>query len=95
MAAGVIGLVFAGRCSAMAAAAPSRDARPGSGTHHHAGVSPGFVHELSGNLAPGSAALVVLVRELSLEKVLACIHQPGHVMSTRSTPGSRHSSTRR
>ncbi|MET9342640.1 DUF1269 domain-containing protein [Nonomuraea sp. NPDC003804] len=41
-----------------------------------------FVNELSANLPPGSAALIVLVRDMTPEKVLPLIQQRGHVIRT-------------
>ena len=41
-----------------------------------------FVYELWDSMAPGNAALIVLVRELTLEQVLPHLHQPGHVVHT-------------
>lgn len=47
-----------------------------------AGVAEDFVKELSENLQPGRAALIFLVRELDLAKVLPRIKEHGHVIQT-------------
>jgi uncharacterized membrane protein len=46
------------------------------------GIPETFVYELWDSLAPGTAALIVLVRELSPAEVLPHLHQPGHVVHT-------------
>jgi uncharacterized membrane protein len=46
------------------------------------GVAQSFVDELGKNLTPGSAALIVLVREMDTEEVIPRIEEPGHVIQT-------------
>ena len=46
------------------------------------GIPERFVYELWDSLAPGNAALVVLVRELTPEQLLPHLHEPGHVVHT-------------
>jgi uncharacterized membrane protein len=46
------------------------------------GISTKFVYELWDSLAPGNAALIVLVRGLNPEQVLPHLHEPGHVVHT-------------
>ena len=43
-------------------------------------ISPSFVNDLWEALTPGSAVMIVLVREMSPEKVLPQIHEPGTVV---------------
>jgi uncharacterized membrane protein len=47
-----------------------------------AGVAEDFVKELSENLEPGRAALILLARELDPEKVLPRIKEHGHLIQT-------------
>ena len=78
---GLIGLILLGPLLGMAvggAAAGAARKRQFS----DAGISEKFVYELWDSLAPGNAALVVLVRELTPEQVLPHLHQPGHVVHT-------------
>ena len=46
------------------------------------GVAQNFVRELADNLTPGSAALILLVREMDPEQVLPHIQEHGHVIQT-------------
>lgn len=78
---GLIGLVFLAPLFGMAAGAAAGGAMWKS-TFGDEGVTHGFVTELSENLTPGSAALIFLVREMDLEKILPQIHEPGHVIRT-------------
>jgi uncharacterized membrane protein len=47
-----------------------------------AGIDDSFVTELRDSLTPGTAALVALVREMNLEKVLPHIEEHGHLIQT-------------
>jgi uncharacterized membrane protein len=47
-----------------------------------AGVAESFVDELRESLTPGSAALVLLVREMAPDKVLPQIREHGRVIQT-------------
>ena len=51
-------------------------------TFGDAGVAESFVDELRESLTPGSAALVLLVREMTPEKVLPQIREHGRVIQT-------------
>ena len=46
------------------------------------GVAESFVNELRESLMPGSAALVLLVREVALDEILPRIQEQGHVIRT-------------
>ncbi|WP_113698630.1 DUF1269 domain-containing protein [Nonomuraea lactucae] len=54
-----------------------------------AGAAHNFVNELSANLTPGSAALILLVRDMTLERVLPQIQQHGHVIRTTLSEGAK------
>ena len=51
-----------------------------------AGVAEGFVEELSEPLVPGGAAMIMLVREMDFEGILARIEVHGHVIRTTLSP---------
>jgi uncharacterized membrane protein len=78
---GLIGLIFLAPLLGMAAGALAGGAAWKS-TFGEAGVAESFVDDLRKSLAPGSAALVLLVREMSPDKVLPQIHEPGRVIQT-------------
>jgi uncharacterized membrane protein len=50
------------------------------------GVAEGFVEELSENLPPGGAAMIMLVRDLDVEAALPRIEVGGHVIRTTLNP---------
>jgi uncharacterized membrane protein len=78
---GLIGLVFLAPLFGMAAGALAGGAA-WKGVVGDLGVDQGFVKELSENMPPGSAALILLVRTLDPDKVLPNIREPGHVIQT-------------
>lgn len=55
-------------------------ARGAEGTFGDDVISASFVNDLSGSLTSGSSALIVLVREITPEKVLPHILEPGTVL---------------
>ena len=73
---GLIGLVFLAPLLGMAVGALA------GGAVWKAGVAESFVDELRESLTPGSAALVLLVREMTPEKVLPQIREHGRVIQT-------------
>ena len=56
-------------------------------------MTEGFVEELSEHLDPGGAAMIMLVREMDLERLLARIEVQGHVIRTTLSRTSRPSLT--
>ena len=78
---GLIGLIFLAPLLGMAAGALAGGAAWKS-TFGEAGVAESFVDDLRRGLAPGSAALVLLVREMSPDKVLPQIREHGRVIQT-------------
>jgi uncharacterized membrane protein len=81
MTGGLIGLVFLAPLFGMAVGAVAGGAIWKS-MFGDVGVAESFVNELGENLAPGSAALILLVRDMDPEKVLPHVHEPGHVIRT-------------
>jgi uncharacterized membrane protein len=78
---GLIGLVFLAPLLGMAVGALAGGAVWKS-TFGEAGVAESFVDGLRESLTPGSAALVLLVREMAPEKVLPQIREHGRVIQT-------------
>jgi uncharacterized membrane protein len=78
---GAIGLIFLAPLLGMALGAVAGGAA-WKGVTGDSGVAQNFIDELREHLIPGSAALVLLVRELAPEKVLPHIREPGHVIQT-------------
>ena len=78
---GLIGLVFLAPLFGMAVGAAGAGAMWNS-MFGDVGVAQSFVKELSEKLTPGSAALILLVREIDPEQVLPRIEEPGHVIRT-------------
>ena len=81
MTGGLIGLVFLAPLFGMAVGALGAGAAWKS-MFGDAGVAQDFVHELSRHLEPGGGALLILVREMDLEQVVARIEERGHVVQT-------------
>jgi uncharacterized membrane protein len=81
MAGGLIGLVFLAPLFGMAVGALGARAAWKS-MFGDVGVTEGFVKELSEHLAPGGAAMIMLVREMDVDKALGQIEVPGHVIRT-------------
>jgi uncharacterized membrane protein len=82
---GLIGLVFLAPLLGMAAGAIGGGAMWKS-MFGDVGVAQKFVNELSANLTPGSAALIVLVREMDPAQVLPHVEEHGHVIQTSLNP---------
>jgi uncharacterized membrane protein len=78
---GLIGLIFLAPLLGMAVGALAGGAAWKS-TFGEAGVAESFVDELRESLTPGSAALVLLVREMAPDKVLPQIREHGRVIQT-------------
>jgi uncharacterized membrane protein len=78
---GLIGLVLLAPLLGMAAGAAA-----GAAAWKHAvpdaGIAESFVTDLRQSLAPGSAALVLLVRKMTSEEVIPLIKERGHVIQT-------------
>jgi uncharacterized membrane protein len=76
---GLIGLIFLMPLFGMAIGAASGAA---AGALTDAGVDDKFMKELGEQLTPGSAAVIALVRRVTMDKVLEGIQIPGHVIQT-------------
>ena len=76
---GLIGLIFLMPLFGMAIGAASGAA---AGALTDAGVDDKFMKELGEQLTPGSAAVIALVRRVTMDKVLEGIQIPGRVIQT-------------
>ena len=76
---GLIGLIFLMPLFGMAIGAASGAA---AGAMSDSGVDDKFMKELGTKLQPGGAAVIVLVRKVNAEKVLAEVKIPGEVIQT-------------
>ena len=76
---GLIGLIFLMPLFGMAIGAASGAA---AGAMSDAGVDDKFMKEMGTKLQPGGAAVIVLLRNVNAEKVLAEVKIPGEVMQT-------------
>jgi uncharacterized membrane protein len=76
---GLIGLIFLMPLFGMAIGAASGAA---AGALTDAGVDDKFMKELGEQLTPGSAAVIALVRRVTMDKVLEKIQIPGHIIQT-------------
>jgi uncharacterized membrane protein len=76
---GLIGLIFFMPLLGMAIGAASGAA---AGALSDAGVDDKFMKQLGDELTPGSAAVIALVRQVTLDKVLSQIQIPGRVIQT-------------
>ena len=76
---GLIGLIFLMPLFGMAIGAASGAA---AGALTDAGVDDKFMKELGTQLTPGSAAVIALVRRVTMDKVLENIQIPGHIIQT-------------
>ena len=76
---GLIGLIFLMPLFGMAIGAASGAA---AGAATDAGVDDKFMKELGEQLTPGSAAIIALVRRVTMDKVLEGIQIPGRVIQT-------------
>jgi uncharacterized membrane protein len=79
---GLIGLIFFMPLFGMAIGAASGAA---AGAMSDAGVDDKFLKELGTKLQPGSAAVIGLVRQANMEKILAEVKIPGEVIQTSLT----------
>jgi uncharacterized membrane protein len=76
---GLIGLIFLAPLLGMAIGAASGAA---GGAMADYGVDDRFMKELGQKLTPGSAALIVLVRSMTADKILPNIQEQGHVIQS-------------
>jgi uncharacterized membrane protein len=76
---GLIGLIFFMPLFGMAIGAASGAA---AGALSDAGVDDKFMKQLGEELTPGNAAVIALIRNISLDKVLDQIQIPGRVIQT-------------
>jgi uncharacterized membrane protein len=76
---GLIGLIFFVPLFGMAIGAATGAA---GGAMSDYGVDDQFMKELGQELTPGSAAVIVLIREVSLDKVLPQIQEQGRIIQT-------------
>src|SRR3954447_6836897 len=76
---GLIGMLFLAPFVGMAIGAASGAA---AGASADAGVDDRFMKDLGAKLQPGGAALIILVREMNEEKLLAEVRIPGEVIQT-------------
>ena len=76
---GLIGLLFLAPLFGMAIGAASGAAAGALSDH---GIDDDFMKELGTQLTPGSAAVIALVRRMTMDKVLEQIRIPGHVIQT-------------
>jgi uncharacterized membrane protein len=76
---GLIGLIFLVPLFGLAIGAATGAA---AGALSDAGVDDKFLKELGGHLEPGKAAVIVLVRKVSADKIIPEIKIPGKVIQT-------------
>jgi uncharacterized membrane protein len=76
---GLIGLIFLAPLVGMAIGAASGAA---AGAMSDAGVDDKFMKDLGAKLQPGGAAVIALVRQANMEKILADVRVPGEVIQT-------------
>ena len=76
---GLIGLLFLAPLFGMAIGAASGAV---AGKFSDTGVNDGFMKELGANLTDGKAAVIVLVRNITADKVLPNIKEPGTIIQT-------------
>ena len=79
---GLIGLIFFAPLLGMAIGAASGAA---AGALTDAGVDDNFMKDLGSKLPQGGAALIVLVRQVNMDKILAEVKIPGEVIQTSLT----------
>jgi len=79
---GLIGLIFFAPLLGMAVGAAAGAA---AGAASDAGVDDKFMKSLGAGLETGGAALIVLVREANMDKILSEIEVPGEVIQTSLT----------
>ena len=76
---GLIGLIFLAPLFGMAIGAATGAA---AGAMSDAGVDDKFMKDLGTKLEPGGAAIIALVRQANMEKILADVRIPGEVIQT-------------
>jgi uncharacterized membrane protein len=76
---GLIGLIFFAPLLGMAIGAASGAV---AGKMTDAGVDDNFMKNLAAQLEPGSAAVIVLVRQANMDKILAEVKIPGEVIQS-------------
>jgi uncharacterized membrane protein len=76
---GLIGLIFLMPLFGMAIGAASGAA---AGALTDVGVDDRFMKELGERLTPGGAAVIALLREVNMDRVLGEIRIPGHIIQT-------------
>src|SRR3954465_12458717 len=76
---GLIGLIFLAPLFGMAIGAASGAA---AGAMSDAGVDDKFMKDLGTKLQPGGAAVIALVRQANMDKMLADVKVPGEVIQT-------------
>jgi uncharacterized membrane protein len=79
---GLIGLIFLAPLFGMAIGAATGAA---AGAMSDAGVDDKFMKDLGTKLQPGGAAVIALVRQANMEKILAEVKVPGEVVQTSLT----------
>jgi uncharacterized membrane protein len=82
---GLIGLIFLMPLLGMAVGAASGAA---AGAMSDAGVDDTFIKDLGAKLQPGGAAVIALIRQANIEKLLAEVKIPGEVIQTSLTEDS-------
>src|SRR4051794_16126829 len=82
---GLIGLIFFMPLFGMAIGAASGAA---AGAMSDAGVDDAFLKDLGSKLQPGGAAVIALVRQANMEKILSEVKIPGEVIQTSLTGDS-------
>jgi uncharacterized membrane protein len=82
---GLIGLIFFMPLLGMAVGAASGAA---AGAMSDAGVDDTFMKDLGAKLQPGGAAVIALIRQANVEKLLAEVKIPGEVIQTSLTEDS-------
>src|SRR3954452_303645 len=82
---GLIGLIFFMPLFGMAIGAAAGAA---AGAMSDAGVDDAFLKDLGSKLQPGGAAVIALVRQANMEKILSEVKIPGEVIQTSLTGDS-------
>ncbi len=82
---GLIGLIFLMPLLGLAVGAASGAA---AGAMSDAGVDDTFIKDLGAKLQPGGAAVIALIRQANIEKLLAEVKIPGEVIQTSLTEDS-------
>jgi uncharacterized membrane protein len=80
VAGGLIGLAFLGPLLGMAVGAAAAGRAAWNTTHEETDIAASFLAELWESLTPGTAALVILLRDVDVARVLPHIQEPGRVI---------------